>query len=231
MREANSGKATGALMRLIRRKISGADMDKMASVRIRGTEEASVKGSEPTSIHASRGSYSSREREQSGDTNPSSGWLGIVFLLLGAGYLVKAGSYKIGTLGNAGPGLFPVFVGVVLVAGALGMVVEVGLVQARRKGEKKRQEIQVESASRGAGKLERREYAKLVMSAVLLIGCVFVLQRLGFVTTAAMLSAGTMLFIGERRWYVIGLTSLGLAVGAFFLFRIVLQIQLPTGLL
>lgn len=152
-------------------------------------------------------------------------WLGVLFLLFGVGYLIKATSYPIGTLANAGPGLFPVMVGAVLVIGATGMVAKAGLAR------KLKNPIGTLTESSLRRSLSKKERQRLLISAALLTSSVFVLTRLGFVVTTALLAAGVMLLVGEKRWPVVVLTSLCLSFGAFVLFRIVLQIQLPAGLL
>ena len=196
----------------------------MAPIITPGNEQASVGQIEPPSVDTRELNSLSVGHGRSGMAE-SSLWLGVVFLLFGVGYLIKATSYPIGTLANAGPGLFPVMVGIILVIGAAGMVAKAGFAR------KPRNPITTVTKPSPRKSLSKKERQRLLISAALLTSSVFALTRLGFVVTTAMLSAGVILLVGEKRWRVVVLTSLCLAVGAFFLFRIVLQIQLPTGLL
>lgn len=189
-----------------------------------GNEQENAGQSKPPSVDARELNSLSGWRSRSGMVE-SSLWLGAIFLLFGVGYLIKATSYPIGTLASAGPGLFPVIVGIILVVGAAGMVVKAGFAR------KPRNAIGTSTKPSPSKPLNNKERRRLLISAVLLTCSVFALTRLGFVVTTAILSAGIMLLVGERRWRVVALTSLCLAVGAFFIFRIVLQLQLPAGLL
>lgn len=189
-----------------------------------GNEQESADQIEPLSGNARELNSLSGRHGRSGKVE-SPLWLAAVFLLFGVGYLIKAMSYPIGTLANAGPGLFPVMVGVILVVGAAGMVAKAGFMREPRSP------IGTETKPSPRKSLNKKELQRLLISAVLLTSGVFALTRLGFVVTAAMLSAGVMLLVGEKRWRIVLSTSMCLAVGAYFLFRILLQIQLPAGLL
>ena len=196
----------------------------MAPLITPDNEQESADQIDPPSVDARELNSHLAGHSRSG-MSESSLWLGAVFLLFGVGYLIKATSYPIGTLANAGPGLFPVMVGIILVIGAAGMVVKAGFAR------KPRNPIGTVTKPSPRKSLSKKERQRLLISAVLLASSVFALTRLGFVVTTAMLSAGVILLVGEKRWPVVVLTSLCLSFGAFVLFRIVLQIQLPAGLL
>jgi putative tricarboxylic transport membrane protein len=138
-----------------------------------------------------------------------------VALLLSVLYLAGALGYPRGTMDQPGPGLYPLFVGVLLVVASLGSVV-------------------ADLVKPAAGELEIPKGKDLGRVLTVLGGTAAYVLLLPF--AGHLLSSVVVVFIvlhamGLTSWPMkIGFT-IGLALGSYYLFDILLKVPLPRGIL
>jgi putative tricarboxylic transport membrane protein len=137
---------------------------------------------------------------------------GIVIFLLGAGILWQGGGLRIGNLRNPGPGFFPNLVGFGMIILSLVLI------------------IQGKSGKGEAFSSKPMVRAGLIFT--VLIACSFALEYLGFVVVSFLLMTYLFkAFGGFRRWSLAVLWAL-ISVGlTYMLFDILLDANLPRGLL
>jgi hypothetical protein len=129
-------------------------------------------------------------------------------------YLVQAFSYEFGNLERPGPALFPVIIGVGLLAVSLGLLVEGARVPRER--------FLVWPYASGAIRL-----------GVAIIACalyIILMPMLGQLICGALLSAGLLWAMRLTRWWLLLLLSVVFSVSVDYLFGTVLGVQLPAGL-
>lgn len=141
--------------------------------------------------------------------------IGIISIGLSVAYFAGALSYSAGTLAQPGPGLYPLFVGALLILASVGVFVNTLL----------RPSIKSIEVPRGRGLLQL-----LSVTAVMIVYAV-TLPYLGHLLAAAIVVFGVLQALGLRQWYLkIGLT-VALSFGSFYLFDILLKVPLPRGIL
>lgn len=133
--------------------------------------------------------------------------------LLALVYLVEGLGYPRGTPAEPGPGLYPLLVGLLLMAGSLGTGLEA---RFRRSGET------IESP-RGAE-------ARRVLSIVgVSLGYVLLLHQVGHPVAGTLVTLAVLQVMGLSRWTLkLGL-ALALGLGSHYLFAVLLGVPLPTG--
>lgn len=131
------------------------------------------------------------------------------------GYLLVASSYPIGTIGQPGPGVYPVVVGALFLLGAVGSAF-----QARAAPE-----TEIEDWPRGAG--ARRIVALVAAMAIYAL----ILRIVGHVIAGGLLAFAVMhvMEFGTRR--VRAAVAIAVAAASFVLFNVLLGVQLPRGIL
>jgi hypothetical protein len=141
----------------------------------------------------------------------------LVFLLFGALVAILALQMPLGTFRMAGPGLFPLCLGLVLMALAGGLLVQLRLAPPKTKPP--------------ADKAPAEPLARPRLLAFLgvLVGATLGLDVLGFILTIFLTMLSLLMILGSRRW----LANLGLALvtalASHGLFVMWLKIPLPAG--
>lgn len=138
-----------------------------------------------------------------------------VVLVLAGVYLSQALGYDVGTWERPGPGLFPVIIGAGLAIVSIGLGVE-GFRTPRS-------ETFLWPYASGAIRLG----VAIVVCALYII----VMPTLGQLLSGALLSAGLLWAMRLKRWWLLLLLSVVFSIGVDLLFRGVLGVQLPTGLI
>ena len=139
-------------------------------------------------------------------------------LLMAIGYVAMALWMPQGSLKFPGPGYYPKFVGMFLIATALGCL------------------IQAVVAPRSARPIEPLAEAppsamvgKTVALLALLLGYVFLLTPLGFPIAICLFLLAAIRVFGYQRWTIIILLAVGLTVVSYLTFITWLKVPLPLG--
>jgi len=145
-------------------------------------------------------------------------WSGLVLLIL-AGFIC-CGSILLpyGNIHNPGPGFFPLWLGIILGALSIGLLLQ----SARRK-----------EGARVLGDIlaERVRWQKVlwVLIALVLYGCL--MNIFGFLIVTFFLMAFLLRFIEPQPWKsVIGWTLVG-SLGCYLVFEVWMKLRLPKGFL
>ncbi len=75
----------------------------------------------------------------------------------------------------------------------------------------------------------RREFKRVGITLALLIVYVILIPLISYVLSTVLYLALMMLFLGERRSWLIALWALGVTGGIYLLFSLLLKVPLPTG--
>jgi hypothetical protein len=138
-----------------------------------------------------------------------------VLLVLAGVYLSQALGYDVGTLERPGPALFPMVIGVGLAAVSVGLGVE------------------------GARTPKEETFLWPYASGLIRLGVaigvcalyIIVIPVLGQLISGVLLSAGLLWAMRLKRWWLLIILSVVFSVGVDLLFRGVLGVQLPAGLI
>lgn len=136
---------------------------------------------------------------------------GFAFLLLGLGVCLGASRLGFGSVRAPEPGFFPWLGGLTLMGLSIGL-----LVQAARRA--------------GVAPVSRGDWIRAAWLLAALAIYVPVLEPLGYPPATAALCATALRILGVRWPAALGV-GLGLAVATFILFRRVLGVELPPGVL
>ena len=137
-------------------------------------------------------------------------------LLVAVGYLWEALRMPLGTIVSPGPGVVPISLG--LITAVLSIV----LLAQTWPGKEKRQEPVILPAGAPG-----RRVAGVWMG---LLAYAMLVNVLGHLLMAAVLSTGCLRILGMRRWRDAILLSMFLSVASFYLFAVLLDVPLPEGL-
>jgi len=151
-----------------------------------------------------------------------------VLLLIGGGYLWYDSRYSLDTLANPGPGIFPLVVGLLLVA--------LTATQLARSGGPLL--LSWPTAKPGspaacppeASSQTHTEGIPWLMVGILVLYLIIV-SRIGFLTSTFVLVIICSKLMGTSGWKRPVLLAAGLIVACHFLFSVWLKVPLPTGLL
>ena len=139
-------------------------------------------------------------------------------LLMAIGYVAMALWMPQGSLKFPGPGYYPKFVGMFLIATALGCLIQA--VVAPRSA--RPSEPLAEAPPRAM-------VGKTVALLALLLGYVFLLTPLGFPIAICLFLLAAIRVFGYRRWTIIILLAVGLTVVSYLTFITWLKVPLPLG--
>ena len=131
-------------------------------------------------------------------------------LAIGLSYTFGATSYSLGTPGSPGPGLFPFFVGILIVLSSVIHLVS---------------ELLQPSAPPVA---PGARFWRVPATALAIFAYAVLLKPAGFVIAAAVLCAGLLGILGRRRWWVTAALALCFSLAAYHLFQL-LGVPLPSG--
>ncbi len=137
---------------------------------------------------------------------------GLLGLSLGLAYCFFVSSYSVGTPAAPGPGVFPLFVGSVLVLSSVSNLI----------GEWLRPSPAPEAVGGGF-----RRVAAVVLA---LLAFTLALTDLGFVIAAAGMCAAIIMVAGRRRWWVATGIATVASMLVYQLFQL-LGVSLPAGML
>jgi putative tricarboxylic transport membrane protein len=147
-------------------------------------------------------------------------WLGIVLALfaLAWSWAVLA-TIPPGWESEAGPRGFPLLLGIAL--GALGLCMSVSAFLGTDKPGT--DEDRIEPATRS-------EVRIVGLTALVLLGYAFLLDKVGFLVATPVMVAGALwLIVGQRSWMRILLLATGLTAGSYLVFGILMPAHLPEG--
>jgi putative tricarboxylic transport membrane protein len=147
----------------------------------------------------------------------------IILALFGIGYLIYNSLYPLGTLANPGPAVFPLVIGMLMVA-----LVALQLYQLVGKPKIERQGVEKKSVTFSqVMKKERKPFLAVIVLIIYLV----VLNWIGFLTSTFVLVVISSKLMGARDWVrPIGL-GFGVMLFCYFLFEVWLKLSLPTGFL
>lgn len=149
-------------------------------------------------------------------------WIGVICLLGGGGWAYMAittipGDYEPFV---AGPQMFPVLLGVILVLLGLSLV---GSSFFNRNWEGQDSGSNIDSPS-------LREVRVVVSTFILLIGYGFLLDKMGFLVATPIAIITTFICILQiRSWKLIVSMTAGLTIGSYVLFGVIIGTYLPRG--
>lgn len=145
-------------------------------------------------------------------------WSGLVLIVIAGFISWGAISLPYGNIHNPGPGFFPLWLGIILGAMALGLILKSA---RQREGSKTLQDILVEKV--------RWEKVLLVLIALVLYAAL--MNILGFLIVTVLLMFFLLYFIEPHPWKtVVGWTLVG-AVGSYMVFEVWMKLRLPKGFL
>jgi putative tricarboxylic transport membrane protein len=139
----------------------------------------------------------------------------LVFLALGVWACVEANRLGFGSIHAPEPGFFPWLGGLAL--SGLSLVL---FAQAWRG-----------RGTASPGKPQRGEWTRPTILTGALLLYVPLLEPVGYPVATTALCVVALWILGARRWSVTLCVSAGLAAGSFLLFRRVLGVELPAGIL
>ena len=137
---------------------------------------------------------------------------GGVILLLGIGIVFFSSQLPYKTEYGPGPGFLPLWLGIVLIASACFVILNI----LRKHGK-------VEAFLKPRTKQSAMMFILIFISFLLL-------PLLGFAIGLAFFSGLTMRVMGKHGWIACGLTAVGIAIGIRLVFSHWLMIPLPTGI-
>lgn len=145
-------------------------------------------------------------------------WSGLALLIL-AGFICWGSAFlPYGNIHNPGPGFFPLWLGIILGAMAVGLVLRT---TRQKEGAKALRDILAEKV--------RWEKILFVLMGLVLYGSL--MNFLGYLIVTFLLMAFLLRYIEPHPWKsVIGWTLLG-SVGSYLVFEVWMKLRLPKGFL
>jgi hypothetical protein len=148
----------------------------------------------------------------------------LIFILLGAGYLVYNTNYPLDTLNNPGPALFPLILG-----GILTLLAIYQLIHVFRKNRVKKCQGKVQPQSvRGALQSWKNESGPLILAGAFAIYLILI-PWIGFFTSNFLFVVICSRLIGARDWKRPFSLAIGIDLFCYLLFEIWLKLSLPRG--
>ena len=141
--------------------------------------------------------------------------LAVVGSILSALYLIEGTRYSLGTPADPGPGLFPLIVSGLLLIGFVGTGIEA-------------------LASASKAKVDWPSGPARWRVAAIALSCAaygFALPYLGHMIAGSLLAFAVLHVMALRSWPVKVTLSLGIGVGSYVLFGMVLGVPFPSGIL
>ena len=143
--------------------------------------------------------------------------VGIVIFLFGAVTALLSLRMPIGTFRMAGTGMFPLFLGILLMI-LSGLFVFNLFLQKRKTPEKKGVDVQIPGSTK----------QMIFFLGTMALATLF-FNRLGYPLISFLLMVGLLRILGMKRWGINILISVVTAVGSYFLFVKWLDIPMPKG--
>jgi len=143
--------------------------------------------------------------------------VGILLLVFSIAYLAGALSLPMGRPNQPGPGIFPVVLGIALVAVSIFHVVKVFLAKSPAKNR------------------DEFPYGKDLLRVMGVVGVLVAyglfLETLGYIVTTLVLFIWVLRFLGMRSWARLVLISIFGSAGSYYFFKVILSTPLPSGIL
>ncbi len=138
--------------------------------------------------------------------------VGVVIAIL---YIIEASRYRIGTSAQPGPGFYPLIVGALLTLGFVGTGIEAATSRSQ------------EEVDWPTGAAQWRVLSIAAAS----IGYVVLLTRIGHPLAATLVTLVALRVMNMQRWLVAVAVALAIGIGSYYLFAVVLDVPLPSGIL
>lgn len=145
-------------------------------------------------------------------------WSGVVLLIVSACICWGSALLPYGNVHNPGPGFLPLWLGILLGAMSVGLIVQTSL--RKEKGKMLRELL-----------AEKIRWVKVLAALVALIFYAFSIDYLGFLIVTFIFIAFLMRFIDPQPWKTVILWALIGSVGSYLIFEVWLKLRLPKGLL
>lgn len=149
-----------------------------------------------------------------------------LMLALGLVYEAMAMNMPRGSLAYPGPGLFPMIIGILLIATALACLLQ-EIVPRMRSKDPAASSVPDE----GAAAADQRDVGKTVQLTALMIGYIFLLKPLGFPLAIFAFLALAIRIFGYRKWLPTLAMAAVIASLAYVSFVVWLKVSLPLGIL
>lgn len=143
-------------------------------------------------------------------------WSGLVLLLLAAGMIWLALGLPFGEIRKPGPGFFPFWLGVIMGAMSIGLIVQTTL--ANRTVRTIRNILE-----------EDARWSKVLLVLVALILYAFLMDTIGFLIVTFLLMVVLLRFIEPQSWKVVIGWALAGSVGSYLIFEVWMKLRLPKG--
>lgn len=150
-----------------------------------------------------------------------------LILAVGLVYGIMALNMPLGRLSYPGPGLFPMIVGVFLVATALGCFLQEVLPRKKSGGGPSASPL----PDRDAAAPPRRNVQKTFQLMALMIGYTLALKPLGFLISICAFLVVAIRIFGYRRWFPALVMAAVIAGISYVSFVLWLKVPLPLGIL
>jgi putative tricarboxylic transport membrane protein len=121
----------------------------------------------------------------------------------------------LGNLHKPGPGFIPFWSGVIL-----GILTIMMLIQS----------ILFDKAGRAEEKKEKTQWRAVFLSLGALFVSILIIEHLGFIISTLLLVGFLLKCIEKKRWFVTILASLLMTVASYYIFKVLLQAELPKGI-
>ncbi|MDD2334427.1 MAG: tripartite tricarboxylate transporter TctB family protein [Mesotoga sp.] len=123
--------------------------------------------------------------------------------------VVSAGMNPYGSWSLA-PGLFPLIMGVILLVLAISLIFQA-----------------VRSKSFKSGGFDKVDWLRITISMALTFIYVWLLPMIGFIAISIPYLALMLLLLGEKRWWLLGIISVGTTLSLYYAFGVLLSVYLP----
>jgi hypothetical protein len=145
----------------------------------------------------------------------------LCWIVVGLLFCVRGGEYGFLHLGTLGPGFFPFTAGLILVF--LSLLLLVSSIRRKTGGDE----------PIGAKRFfpERDSWKRLLLALLSLLGYIFCLKYLGFLTTTFLFMVFLLRFIEPQKWVTVLVAAILTSTISYVIFRQWLEVQLPTGIL
>jgi putative tricarboxylic transport membrane protein len=140
---------------------------------------------------------------------------------MGLGIALTIGSYKLklGSLHTPGPGLMPFLLGIALSLCSLPILIR-AFPMVMRKSRETDEDI-----------WSGIHFKKLILVVGSLMGYTVLLERVGYVVTAFFVLVILFKTVESQRWSLVVVLSVLSVISTYILFVVILNVQLPSGLL
>lgn len=140
---------------------------------------------------------------------------------MGLGIALAIGSYKLklGSLHTPGPGLMPFLLGIALSLCSIPIVVR-SIQMITRKFKERDEDV-----------WSGIDFKKLILVVASLIGYAVLLESVGYLVTAFLVLVILFKTVESQKWSLVVVLSVLSVISTYLLFVVILNVQLPSGLL